>query len=433
MHGADFLACSNKSRTREAPTPAKTSTNSEAEMLKKGTPASPATAFANKVLPVPGASNPHGNRVCLNMSRVSTKQSWTWASDVFWNLRLWKWFLSQKISNSGAFLGSQFIDHSITTVPCRSCLSLQNQSPIERTQATWKQHRRDWMSEVSTKINTSRIHTSIYDVNTSMPSLNKFSERQSAAIHLCMNHQVIDGNSPIHQTPPLTIPEPQPGAPGGPTNNAPLGILAPSSEYLARTSCSVRIEVTPMEFLTRQNRTKDHATITFNTKSVWILGLTPNEQRVLKIRRRLNKREISRLTVGHLDAFFKKSTTSTSSVLAPSQPATSPNFTCEAGYFSIKQLCIGVFVGSSDALETPLNQMEFVNCGYYTDTITLKWLDITYANRKISTWINRKAIVSDKKSRPSLINVPNNLPINPSIQPSNTLGRFSAGENTIPN
>ena len=227
------------------------------------------------------------------------------------------------------------------------------------------------MSEVSTKINTSRIHTSIYDVNTSMPSLNKFSERQSAAIHLCMNHQVIDGNSPIHQTPPLTIPEPQPGAPGGPTNNAPLGILAPSSEYLARTSCSVRIEVTPMEFLTRQNRTKDHATITFNTKSVWILGLTPNEQRVLKIRRRLNKREISRLTVGHLDAFFKKSTTSTSSVLAPSQPATSPNFTCEAGYFSIKQLCIGVF-GSSDALETPLNQMEFVNCGYYTDVITLK-------------------------------------------------------------
>lgn len=55
MHGADFLACSNKSLTRDAPTPAKTSTNSEAEMLKKGTPASPATALANKVLPVPGA------------------------------------------------------------------------------------------------------------------------------------------------------------------------------------------------------------------------------------------------------------------------------------------------------------------------------------------------------------------------------------------
>ena len=170
----------------------------------------------------------------------------------FWNLRLWKWFLAEEISNSGAFVGSQFIDHSTTTVPCRSCLSLHDQSAIERTQATWKQRRRDWMSEVSTNKNTSRVHIIIYDVNTSMPSPNKFSHRQSAAIHLCMNHQVVHGNSPIpgssnilHQTPPLTIPEPQPGAPGGPTNNAPLGILAPSSEYLARTSCSVGIEVTP--------------------------------------------------------------------------------------------------------------------------------------------------------------------------------------------
>ena len=202
-------------------------------------------------------------------------------------------------------MGSQFIDHSTTTVPYRSCLSLHDQSAIERTQATWKQRRRDWMSEVWTNKNTSRAHIIIYDVNTSMPSPNKFSHRQSAAIHLCMNHQVVHGNSPIpgssnilHQTPPLTIPEPQPGAPGGPTNNAPLGILAPSSEYLARTSCSVRIEVTPMEFLTRQNRTKDHATIIFNTKSVWILGLTPNEQRVLKIRRRLNKREIRQIDRG---------------------------------------------------------------------------------------------------------------------------------------
>ena len=60
MQGADFLACSNKSLTREAPTPAKTSTNSEAEMLKKGTPASPATALANRVFPVPGICS-HGS------------------------------------------------------------------------------------------------------------------------------------------------------------------------------------------------------------------------------------------------------------------------------------------------------------------------------------------------------------------------------------
>mmetsp|Transcript_41247 Transcript_41247/g.69397 ORF Transcript_41247/g.69397 Transcript_41247/m.69397 type:complete len:313 (+) Transcript_41247:1978-2916(+) len=54
MQGALALAFSNKSRTREAPTPTNSSTNSEAEAEKKGTPASPATALANRVLPVPG-------------------------------------------------------------------------------------------------------------------------------------------------------------------------------------------------------------------------------------------------------------------------------------------------------------------------------------------------------------------------------------------
>ncbi|MNX98059.1 hypothetical protein D3C86_1304480 [compost metagenome] len=51
----DFsFACLNKSRTREAPTPTNISTKSEPDKEKKGTCASPATAFANKVLPVPG-------------------------------------------------------------------------------------------------------------------------------------------------------------------------------------------------------------------------------------------------------------------------------------------------------------------------------------------------------------------------------------------
>ena len=54
MQGACFLACSNMSRTREAPTPTNISTKSEPEIVKKGTLASPAIAFANKVLPVPG-------------------------------------------------------------------------------------------------------------------------------------------------------------------------------------------------------------------------------------------------------------------------------------------------------------------------------------------------------------------------------------------
>ena len=54
MAGDASLACWNRSRTRDAPTPTNISTKSEPEMLKKGTPASPATAFASSVLPVPG-------------------------------------------------------------------------------------------------------------------------------------------------------------------------------------------------------------------------------------------------------------------------------------------------------------------------------------------------------------------------------------------
>jgi hypothetical protein len=54
MQGLDCFACSNRSRTREAPTPTNISTKSDPEMEKKGTPASPATALASSVLPVPG-------------------------------------------------------------------------------------------------------------------------------------------------------------------------------------------------------------------------------------------------------------------------------------------------------------------------------------------------------------------------------------------
>ncbi len=54
MAGATLRASVNSSRTREAPTPTIISMNSEAEAEKKGTPASPATARARRVLPVPG-------------------------------------------------------------------------------------------------------------------------------------------------------------------------------------------------------------------------------------------------------------------------------------------------------------------------------------------------------------------------------------------
>ena len=52
--GEFFFACSNKSLTLDAPTPTNISTKSEPEILKNGTPASPAIALANKVFPVPG-------------------------------------------------------------------------------------------------------------------------------------------------------------------------------------------------------------------------------------------------------------------------------------------------------------------------------------------------------------------------------------------
>ena len=54
IHGAFFFASSKRSRTREAPTPTNISTKSDPESEKNGTFASPATAFAINVFPVPG-------------------------------------------------------------------------------------------------------------------------------------------------------------------------------------------------------------------------------------------------------------------------------------------------------------------------------------------------------------------------------------------
>ena len=54
MQGAFSRACLKRSRTLEAPTPTNISTKSEPDIEKKGTPASPATALARRVFPVPG-------------------------------------------------------------------------------------------------------------------------------------------------------------------------------------------------------------------------------------------------------------------------------------------------------------------------------------------------------------------------------------------
>jgi len=65
MQGALRFPWSKRSRTRDAPTPTNISTKSLPLMLKNGTPASPATALASRVLPVPGgprSSAPFGMR-----------------------------------------------------------------------------------------------------------------------------------------------------------------------------------------------------------------------------------------------------------------------------------------------------------------------------------------------------------------------------------
>ncbi|WVZ15255.1 hypothetical protein V8G54_012821 [Vigna mungo] len=52
MQGAFSLVFLNKSRTREAPKPTNISTNTELDIEKYGTPASPAITLANRVFPI---------------------------------------------------------------------------------------------------------------------------------------------------------------------------------------------------------------------------------------------------------------------------------------------------------------------------------------------------------------------------------------------
>ncbi len=85
MQGEFCLACSKRSRTRDAPTPTNISTKSEPEIEKNGTPASPATARASSVLPVPGgpkSSTPFGIRApsAWNFFGFSRNSLISWSS-----------------------------------------------------------------------------------------------------------------------------------------------------------------------------------------------------------------------------------------------------------------------------------------------------------------------------------------------------------------
>ena len=71
--GVLLLAVLNRSLTRDAPTPTNISTKSEPEMEKKGTLASPATALAMRVLPVPGGPT---SRTPLGMRAPTSENRW---------------------------------------------------------------------------------------------------------------------------------------------------------------------------------------------------------------------------------------------------------------------------------------------------------------------------------------------------------------------
>ena len=54
LYSNTLRACAKRSRTLAGPTPTNISRNSDPEILRNGTPASPAVAFASSVFPVPG-------------------------------------------------------------------------------------------------------------------------------------------------------------------------------------------------------------------------------------------------------------------------------------------------------------------------------------------------------------------------------------------
>src|SRR5882757_2294328 len=113
MHGAFFLACSNISRTRLAPTPTNISTKSEPEMVKNGTLASPATARAIRVMPVPGGPTSSTPRGILPPSR--------------WNLPGSR--RNSTISERSDFASSTPATSSKVTRPCASVKSLARLLP----------------------------------------------------------------------------------------------------------------------------------------------------------------------------------------------------------------------------------------------------------------------------------------------------------------
>ena len=80
IDGARLRASANRSRTRAAPTPTNSSTNPDPDTEKNGTSASPATARASSVLPVPGGptiSTPRGTTAPARANRSGRRRKST--------------------------------------------------------------------------------------------------------------------------------------------------------------------------------------------------------------------------------------------------------------------------------------------------------------------------------------------------------------------
>ena len=107
IQGAFFFACSNMSLTRLAPTPTNISTKSEPDIVKKGTPASPAIARASRVLPVPGGPTNNAPLGILPPSR----------------LNFCGFLKNSTISSSSSFASSIPATSSKVTLPCFSVKS----------------------------------------------------------------------------------------------------------------------------------------------------------------------------------------------------------------------------------------------------------------------------------------------------------------------
>ena len=131
MQGEFSLACLKRSRTREAPTPTNISTKSLPDMLKNGTSAWPAMAFASKVFPQPGGPTSRTPRGIRPPRR--------------WNF--FGFFKNSIISATSSFASSTPATSSNVTLarsfPCSRCLLRPNDmsippAPLRRLRANRK-------------------------------------------------------------------------------------------------------------------------------------------------------------------------------------------------------------------------------------------------------------------------------------------------------